>query len=175
MGQYFLYANLDKSEYFDVDALGGATKVGGVGCGLGARALGLLLLAGDASGVEGVGAWRGDRVAAIGDYTPPGELPIGAPPEVWPYAHVRARFRDIRSTVAVLLLRHDGPDELVEVARRNDELFVLLAELALHHGVAGLAEAMQGAFGAEWKKAYSAKRAASAVRVEAPWRRGVSS
>lgn len=174
MGQYFLYANLDKREYFEIDALGGASKTDGVGRGGGARALGLLLLAG-ASTVPGVGSWRGDRVATIGDYFPPGHLPPddvspGRPPEVFPYAHVREHFRDIRSQVAVMLVEHDGPDELVEVAGRSDEVFVLLAELALHHGVPGIAEAVQRAFGDSWRKRYAEKRATTVLRTDAPTR-----
>ena len=44
MGEYFMYANLDRCEYLTIDALGGATKASGIGRNLGARALGLLLM-----------------------------------------------------------------------------------------------------------------------------------
>ena len=52
---------------------------------------------------------------------------------------------------------------------------MLLSELALHHGVAGIADAMQGAFGGDWRKLYAAKRATTTMRTEAPLGLGASS
>ena len=158
MGQYFLYANFDRREFFMIDALRGSTKISGVGRGLTARALGLLLTASAQTTVPDVGRWQGHRVAAVGDYFPPGVLPLETPPGVSPYGYIQDHFHDLRSTIAVLLFRHDGPDELLELAGSDDGVYVLLAELALHHSIGDLADALRTAFGPRWTKLYSEKR-----------------
>lgn len=162
MGEYFRYVNLDRREYFDIDALGGATKASGIGRNLGARAFALLLTrrgGGGAGGQVAVGSWAGDRVAVIGDYIEPNALGVATGSERNLWSVVDEEYRDISSSVAVMLLDSDGPDELVEAARHRTDLFVLLAELALVHRQAACLKLMAEHF-PEWQKRYAKLRAA---------------
>lgn len=156
MGEYFLYANLDRREYFMIDAVGGATKRAGIGRNLGARALGLLLMQRREGADTNViaGSWANQRVAVIGDSLPEFET-------------ARTSFKNLASAVALLLLEHEA-DELIAAAERDERLFVLLAELAHVHRVASAARVLAQRFGADWPKLYAKKRATSRVEVPPP-------
>jgi hypothetical protein len=179
MAEYFLYANLDRREYFLVDALGGALESSGVGRNLGARALGLLLMArGRANPPAGVeGAWAGDRILAVGDYLADGgyskaelhaETVQAEHSDQTLFAFVEATYRDMVSAVALMLLRHDGPTELLEAANKHDDLFVVLGELALLHRHDDVARALDERVGPDWRKEYGKKRQRSAIVVPPP-------
>lgn len=76
IGQYHLPVNLDKREFIHPHQMGDGLKLlewGASGYGT-AAALGFLL------GPEG--RWAGDRIAVIGDYSEPGDLPEGIEKEV---------------------------------------------------------------------------------------------
>jgi hypothetical protein len=170
MGECFLYANLDRREFFRIDALGGATKASGIGRNCGARALGLLLTARarDRAPSTHEGAWAGHRVAAIGDELADG----GALDPTWigrsPHLAIEEAFRDVASTVAVMLITHDGPDELVEVAARDDRVLVLLGEIALVHRIVSVAHALRARLGEDWPKRYAVARRTSKLIVAPP-------
>ena len=163
MGEYFMYANLDRMEYFDIDALGGATKSGGIGKGLGARALGLLLTSrgGETNEESLVGSWAATRVVAVGDYIEPNLFGIATATSSDPkrnlYALAEETFKNIASAIAMMLLEHDGPDELIDSAKRNDYVFVLLGELALVHRTKMVETILSKHFGPQWKKEYAKK------------------
>jgi hypothetical protein len=159
MGEYFVYANLDRAEFFDVGALGGPIKVDGVGRNLGARALGLLLLVRgfqtERHLVPRVGSWATGRIAAVGDYARGslGDIATDA------HDHIVQTFADISSAVIVMVFRHDGPAAVIPAAELDDTLFVRLAELALFHHVDDIEAGLDAGFGVDWRKTYAERRA----------------
>lgn len=88
MGQYHFVVNLDKHEYIHPHEMGDGLKLmefgNGGGCGT-MTALAVLLAAACKGGPRGggdvhsedpiVGSWAGDRIAIVGDYASPGDLP----------------------------------------------------------------------------------------------------
>jgi hypothetical protein len=169
MGEYFVYANLDRREYFDIGGLGGSIKASGLGLNPASRGLGLLLLTGDPSWakVPGVGRWAGESIAAVGDYAPIGtEFRSGREPfvraqfptEMTPYEYIEKHYANVISSVAAMILRVDGPEWLVEVSAGEGGLFVLLSELHLIHHVPGIGAAMDAHLGPEWMKRYKEQR-----------------
>lgn len=176
MGEYFLYANLDRREYFHVHALGGGNHSSGVGRNLGARALGLLIMVRrhDSSSPSAEGSWAGDRVVALGDYATSQSLgdAVGsqtAPATQGPpYAFVESEYKNVVSSIVLMLIAHDGPEEVVEAAKRNEGLFVLLGELALVHRIDVVSRALRDCLGPDWQKGYARKRSGAAVLVPPP-------
>jgi hypothetical protein len=174
MGEYFMYANLDRHEYFMIDALGGATKASGIGRNMGARALGLLLTPrnhkGDAPTV--IGSWAGTRVAVIGDHAEPNILGIptstAEDPQRNLYALAKERYTNIASKLALMLLHHDEGDNLIQAARTDDSLFVLLAELAVVHRVKAVESLLSQHFNQGWLKEYAEKRKKVWVAIPPP-------
>jgi hypothetical protein len=73
MGQYHLVVNLDRQEFLHPHDLGDGLKLLEFGCsGMGTMlALAALLDAEE----EGHGAWAGNRIAIVGDYAEPDDLP----------------------------------------------------------------------------------------------------
>lgn len=74
MGQYHAPVNLDKAEALHAHRMGQGLKLmewGSGGYGGPTTAMALLMAPG--------GRWHGDRLAVVGDYAEPGDLPEGAP------------------------------------------------------------------------------------------------
>ncbi len=72
MGVYYFYANDSKQEWFSIDPAGIDIKAAGIGAGVGARALGLLLLEDHPAHSLWddhplLGRWAGDSVRVSGD------------------------------------------------------------------------------------------------------------
>ena len=172
MGEYYMYLNLDRKEYLDIDFLGGETKAFGLGRNLGARALGLLLMHGVGHDEHPlIGSWAGTRVVALGDYAKPnlfGIQTVSAEEPKWNlYDLATESYKNIGSAAAVMLLEHDGPDELVGVAKQEDDVFVILGELATVH--LKLAEAALNRYWGEgWKETYSERRKKQALPIPPP-------
>lgn len=88
MGQYHMLVNLDKKQFVDPHGIGNGLKLlEQVGWNYStSTALVMLLAASNKGGCRGggdfrgahplVGSWAGDRVAFIGDYGTPGDLPL---------------------------------------------------------------------------------------------------
>jgi len=106
----------------------------------------------------GIGVWAGCRVAVIGDYIEADALGVPTATgededrNLWTLSD--EAYRDISSAVAVMLLEHDGPDELVERARIDPRLFVMLGELALVYRHPACIRLMENAF-PNWQKKYA--------------------
>jgi hypothetical protein len=86
MGQYHYVCNLDKKHYLNPDALGDGLKLMEFGSSAEGTLLALALLLATANGrgggdfrgedpVDVIGTWGGDRIAIIGDYHEPGDVP----------------------------------------------------------------------------------------------------
>jgi hypothetical protein len=163
MGEYFLYANLDREEFFHPSALGANVRASGVGLDLPGRALGLLLMAREVTRASIRGSWAGTRVVAVGDYTAPDPFGVvtrtADQPERNLYVHAQEVFRDIAPEILRMLLE-DAPEALLERARRNDRVFVGLAELVFVRRDASTERFMLEHFGKDWPKVYAKKRAA---------------
>lgn len=173
MGEYFMYVNLDRHEYFMVDVLGGATKAQGVGRNLGARALGLLLMKRGGSFAHEtsvIGSWASNRIAVAGDYTDAKafDSETTGRSDINLYSLATQQFKNIGSTVALMLLAHDGEEELIDVARSRDDVFVLLGELAFVHRSNIAANALTRHFGPDWIKSYAEKRKRVFVEIPPP-------
>jgi len=139
MGIYYYYGNPDRKEYFSIGVGAEGIKRGSIGCGFGARALGLLLL--EKESVPGLaGSWAEQRVIVFGDETASGDTFL-------------EEGRDISSAVLLMLFADNG-DALLDRADTDDLLFLQLAELAIVHGANELAAALQRRFGADWKSRY---------------------
>lgn len=130
MGEYFIYANLDKREYFSIGALGGATKRSG-GC----------------------------RIVVAGDQAEPGTERRFAAETGSRSIHglARSSFRDVRTDVALMLL-HDDPDAPMEAVEDDTGLLVYLSELALLHACRDVADVLEAHFGTDWRKRYAEAR-----------------
>jgi hypothetical protein len=174
MGECFMYASLDRKEFFMIDALGGATKTPGIGRNLGSRGLGLLLRQRGADIPEpaGICSWAGTRVAVVGEYGKPNVLGVttatASDPKRNLFTLAKETFRNTASTVAVMLFEHDGSAELVEVARTNERVFLMLAELAIVYRVKTIETVMGQCFESDWKKTYAEKRKRSLLEIPHP-------
>ncbi len=176
MGEYFMHVNLDRHEYFMIDALGGATKSSGIGRNLGARALGLLLMrrGGDLNAHSLIGAWSGTRVLIVGDYaesTVGIDTPTPSDPSPKLYTLAQEHYTNLASSLALMLLQHDGPDELMAVAKHDEQVFVLLGELATVYRSKDADAALRACFGPEWTKDYAKKRKQCWIEVPPPLQR----
>lgn len=173
MGEYFMYVNLDREQWFGIGALGGDIRMSAVGRGLGARALGLLLTTRGGGGRHTwVGAWAGERVVCVGDYVAPNILGVPTTSAAFPgenlYSHARSHWTDVSGTLVLMLLAQDGPDDLVEAARRRSGVFVRLAELAIHHRRAEVERILEEHFGPEWRARYGRLRKEDRTAYPAP-------
>lgn len=163
MGAYYFYVCLDREEYFSAGALGGGNKRSALGRGLESRAFALLVeepgsaeaAAGALAGVK-PGRWSGCRVATINDeYPAPSRLLPEAGDGLLPF--VEDRFRDIGSSVAMMMLEIDG-NALLDAAEASESFLITLAELAVVHHQVPVARALEARFGPEWIKTYTRRR-----------------
>jgi|GEM_PF-2174989 len=153
MGEYFHYVNHDKQLQYGVGNIGGEDKFNGIGRGLGARCFGLLLSQpNDRAGrlVDTmVGSWIGDRVECIGDHGKQHDEFVG--------------YQNITANVMLMLLRVDGPKELLEVAQKDDNVFAQLVYLMTKNALLEFRTPIEQNLGADWGKRYKY------LRKEQPW------
>ncbi len=169
MGVDYAYVNLDARERFWAGALGGSGRLSALGRGLAGRALGLLITArgGDALDADPalgdwVGRWAGGRIVAAGDAGPPGELGLDTASADDPgrnlFSMAHREFRDVSSSVALMLMTIDGPDDLLDAAERATSVFVLLGDLAAIHRRDVVERALNARFGDAWRRRYREAR-----------------
>ena len=155
MGEYFAYANHDKRLKFDIGLGAENEKFSGIGRVLGTRAFCLLLTEShDYQKLYShtlIGSWLGERVSCIGDHTK------------WP--HEYSSYRDITANAIVMLYQIDGAERLIEIASKNDYLFVQLAYLIFSNQLTrflsefdhkSFVSEFENKLGKEWTKKYKA-------------------
>ena len=89
MGQYYMIVNLDKREFLNPHKLGSGLKLWEMAntCTIAPALLALLACSNGRGGGDFeedpiIGRWVGDRVAVVGDYAEPGDIPGIEQPEV---------------------------------------------------------------------------------------------
>ena len=89
MGQYYMIVNLDKREFLNPHKLGSGLKLWEMAntCTIAPALLALLACSNGRGGGDFeedpiIGRWVGDRVAVVGDYSEPGDIPGIEQPEV---------------------------------------------------------------------------------------------
>jgi hypothetical protein len=163
MGQYWYVVNLDKKEFLHPHTLGcGLKLVEQVGTVPGTAAALIMLLAAEPRARGGgdfdvdnpklrpvVGRWAGDRIALIGDYAQPGDLPGERADLIWKLCQLgredatpeeRRQWRQLLEEQ--LCLRYP------ELAEREEEMAQLLAGARPYREISSLvAAALEEVFG----------------------------
>jgi hypothetical protein len=145
MGITYHYANLTKREWFPIDALGGGSKLNGLGRTLTARAFELLLVKCSVPSMPNdpvrVGRWAGDAIAVIGD-------------EDDNWLQYGNEFTDLTADVILLLVSEDGFERIGSVAEEDSSLFLQLSYLAGTHQAPVLEPHMKQRFGRRYWRQY---------------------
>jgi hypothetical protein len=111
MGQYHLVVNLDKKEYIHAHRLGNGLKLFEQIANCPGTAAGLLVLLACSNGRGGgdldpnpiIGHWAGDRIAVIGDYAEPDDLPGEFDAAEIYHQCCNKEYRDVSAEVAEVL------------------------------------------------------------------------
>ena len=143
MGTTYHYASLTKREWFSTAALGGNSKLGGLGLNLTARGFELLLVRGPASpeSTVQVGHWSGDAIAIIGDTDSD-------------WLRYNDEFADLTADLIILDAFQDGFDVVGDASAADDSLFMQLCHLVATRQAPGLEARMRTKFGTRFLSRY---------------------
>lgn len=136
MGVSYFYVNHDKQQFFYSGLFGWNSRFTSLGCGPGARALGIVLSDG--------GLWRGDRISAIGDSSDD-------------YCRIARSFSDVEIEAELMLIDHDGL-EWIEL-QDNIIAFTRMCDYATYFRRQDIASLLDKTFGAgKWHRRYTRHR-----------------
>ncbi len=143
MGTTYHYASLTKREWFSTNALGGNSKLGGLGLNLTARGFELLLVRGSAppNSPVRVGRWSGDAIAIIGDTDTD-------------WLRYNDEFTDLTADIILLVLSHDGFERIGDEAADDSSLFMQLCHLVVTRQAPALEAHMRKKFGIPFLSRY---------------------
>jgi len=143
MGEYFHYVNHDKKHRFCIGNLGGADKFSGIGRNLGGRAFCLLLTRSSSKTRyehTWVGSWIGDIIECVGDYST--------------LQDEYYRYKEVTANIVKILYQVDGAEDLIEVARKDNQLFIQITHLIITNTLPEILPDFEEAFGKQWGKRY---------------------
>ena len=143
MGEYFYYVNHDRKLLFDVGLNAFGVKFSTIGWNyIANRAFCLLLTqpSNDWYNHTLIGTWISDRVTIIGDDSK------------W-YREFDS-YRNITANMILMLYQIDGAEDLVEVAKTSEELFLQIGYLIFSNQFPRISSDFDRAFGDSWSKKY---------------------
>ena len=135
MGVYYYYVNHSKRELFPVDCFGGPIKHNGIGRGLTARALALMLL-------EHHGRWAKDEVVVLGDDHH----------DDW--HEIKQGYTDVSANAILTIAVADGFEEILECADTDNKLFMQLCHMMTTNQIPQWQHCFLEHFGKDYSKKY---------------------
>ena len=141
MGEYYHYVNFSKKLSASISAIDGGDKKYDIGRSLTARAFALLLSRisyGYADRFHWmVGSWEKDHVAVVGDYDADYEM-------------IDEKFTSFDANLFMLLIDVDGFEEIAEIVKEDDNLFLQVCYLIETNQAPELLPEMKEHFGEDF-------------------------
>jgi len=135
MGATYYYVNHDKLQYFDCGLAHQNSKFSGLGTGLGARALAILL--------SDRGTWQGDRISVIDDFSSA-------------FLDIFRGYLDIQVEALLMLFDVDGLEWIESGLEDSPDRFALACEIATYLKRRDVMHMLERKFGSgKWQERYS--------------------
>jgi hypothetical protein len=157
MGEYYIFANVTKREFFNPGDFGEGIKRSTLLYGYHAMALGLLFCKGLVCHPL-CGAWSGDEVTITGDHEHSHPATEGQHPDLYWQAH--KSFRNIGAeAIAMLCLFHtDVAGEFAKRAKSDERLLMRLSGIVFQDGCKPLEKALAAEMGQGWATWHASKK-----------------
>jgi hypothetical protein len=135
MGAEYYYVNHDKLQYFSCGVADENSKFSGLGMGLGARALAILL--------SDRGTWEGDRISVVNDYSPM-------------FLEIYQGYFDIQVEALLMLIDVDGLEWIDSELESSPSHFALACEIATYLKRRDVTHMLERKFGGgKWQERYN--------------------